>query len=172
MIEKIYITIDDTIQNPDSIRGCAYSEKNAKALIKEDTDNVISCKIEDSRMDFYDGDNLSCCTCKYYSPKLKAITIMIHALYEMEGCVCGGICHIVTDDDNFDDGSLYCVLRECKKEENKDRIELELAEAICKALLKLTMQERALVFTGFYSNSLCNMDNKCDECDIEKGEQI
>lgn len=169
MSEKIYITIDDSIQNPDSIRGCAYSEENAKALIKEDTDDVVAYPIEDSRMDYFDGDALSVCSCKYYKPKLKAIVIMIHALYEMEGCSCGGICHVVTDDDNYDDGSLYFVLKECEKEENKDRVELELAEAICKALLGLTMQERALVFSGFYSSCLCDMNYECRKCSIEKG---
>ena len=172
MSEKIYITISNNIQNPDDIRGCCYSEENAKALVKEDTDDIITYPIEDSKMDEFDGDILSACTCKYYSPKLKAIVIMIHALYEMDGCSCGGLCHIVTDDDNYDDNNLYTILYECREEKNQDKIEVELVEAICKALLKLSIQERALVFSGFYSSCLCDMDNKCDDCCIEKGKLV
>lgn len=169
MHETIYITIDNSIQSPDTIRGIAYTKENALALCKEDTDDVVLYPIEDSRMSYYDGDVLDTCSCKYYKPKLKAIVIMIHALYEMEGCGCGGICHVILDNDNYDDHTIECVLKDCQKEENQDKLEIELAEAICKALLKLSMQERALIFSGFYSSYLCDMNNRCNKCSIEKG---
>lgn len=167
--ETIWVTTKGNVKKDDII-GCAYDKSNAEALFEKKDNHAYCTRVEDSRLDHFDGNNLIGCDCKYMSPKLKAVVVMIHALYELDGCDCGGICHIVTDEDNYDDDSIQCILEECKKPENIDCIELELAEAICKALLKLSMQERALIFSGFYTNCLCDMNFKCKECSIEKGE--
>lgn len=172
MCEKVYLVTAKSV-NPASIRGVVYKEDNAKALYLNDSvDHHFKVTVEDSRMENYVESNLEACDCKYYSPKLKAILSMIHALYEIDGCCCGGICHIVTDDDNYDDDDLDFVINECHKEENKDRLELELAEAICIAMKKLSMPERALLFSGFYGNCLCDSNHECKNCCIEKGEKI
>lgn len=105
--------------------------------------------------------------CKYYSPKLEAIRIMISSLYEMDGCSCGGLCHIVTDDNNFDDDSLQVVINECDREENADRVEQGLVKLICQELLSLSIQERALLFSSYYAMCLC--DNECKTCNVEDG---
>lgn len=173
--EKVWLVADEAV-NLNEIRGVVYNEKNAPAIYKDPKDQHFQVLVEDSRMENYDDSNLEVCTCKYNTPemkpKLQAIVIMIHALYEMDGCSCGGICHIVTDDDNFDDHSLNVVISECHKKENQDRPEIELAEAICLALKKLSLQERALVFSSFYTGSLCDNDHKCEGCWIERGENI
>lgn len=105
--------------------------------------------------------------CNYYNPRIPMIRTLISALYDIEGCVCGGIAHIVTDDDNFEDHHLQFVIDECNKEENKDRLEIGLAKLICEELLKLNMRERALLFSGYYSYAC---DGNCSECCIDKGE--
>lgn len=78
-----------------------------------------------------------------------------------------GLCHIVTDEDNYDNGSLLWVLEECEKEENKNREELEITKLICKELLKLSMNERNLLFNSFYYDFDCFSNNKCKDCLIE-----
>lgn len=83
--------------------------------------------------------------CKYYNKHLKTIKEYIHCLYGLEGCSCGGLCHIVVDDGNYDNNSLSWVLNECEKEENKNREELEITKLICNELLKLSINERALL---------------------------
>lgn len=106
--------------------------------------------------------------CKYFIPRLNTIRELISCLYSLEGCACGGICHIVTDDNNFDDDDLDFVLKECEKEENQDREEIGLAKLICSELKKLSIQQRAIIFNSYYTSALC--DNNCDECPINRGE--
>lgn len=103
--------------------------------------------------------------CKFYNKHLETIKEYISCLYELEGCNCGGICHIITDDNNIRDCDMEWVLNECEKDENKDREEIELAKLICKELLKLTVQERVLLFTYMdYYYVVC--DKLCDKCNI------
>lgn len=82
-----------------------------------------------------------------YNPKMPIIAEMIHVLYSLDGCGCGGLCHIVTDDDNIRDSDLEWVIQYCKKKENKDRVDKELSSWICELLLQLTIEQRAGLFT-------------------------
>lgn len=105
--------------------------------------------------------------CKYYTPKLEAIRIMISAVYDMDGCACGGIGHVVFDDNNYDDSTLEYVIAECDNDESKDRPERSLVKLICEELLSLSIQQRALIFGSYYASILCEQD--CENCNIEEG---
>jgi len=109
-------------------------------------------------------------TCKYYNPRLNMIRELIACLYSLEGCCCGGLCHIVTDDNNFRDEDLKCIINECDKEENKDRVEVPLCKLICEEMLKISIQERSLLFNSYYAEILC--DKNCKICEVEKGKMI
>ena len=74
--------------------------------------------------------------CKHFTPRLNTIRELIACLYNLEGCGCGGLAHIVVDDNNIDDGSLQCVIDLCNEEENKDEEEAGLAKLICEEMLK------------------------------------
>ena len=109
--------------------------------------------------------------CKYYNKHLITINELISCLYNLEECECGGILHIVTDNDNLDDGSIKYCIEECYKEENKDREEIELAKLICNELLKLSIQERSLLRTRLTTKEFeCCFDCRCEDCCIERGE--
>lgn len=82
-----------------------------------------------------------------WHPKIPVIEMLIAGLYELDGCRSGGLCHVVTDDDNIDDDDLEFVIRECHKPENKRRIDVEVSSLICELLLQLTFSQRALLFT-------------------------
>ena len=89
--------------------------------------------------------------CKYFDTEMILIVQMISFLYDdLEEC-CGGLCHIVTDDDNIEDHSLQFVIEECSKEENKDRNDARVAKYICESMLKLTMMQREFLF-GLYKH--------------------
>lgn len=84
--------------------------------------------------------------CKYYHKSMPVIAGMIHLLYELEGCRCGGLCHIVVDEDNVDDDSLDAVINICNQEEYKDRIDKDLSRYICEQLKSLSIEQRKLLF--------------------------
>ena len=104
--------------------------------------------------------------CKHFNKHLLSIANLIGCLYDMEGCLCGGLAHVVVDDDNFEDPAIDFVLNLCEQEENKDKDELELVKLICKELKKLPIQQRALLFSSYYSY---RCDNNCENCMIHKG---
>ena len=84
--------------------------------------------------------------CKYYHKSMPIIAGMIHILYDLEGCKCGGLCHIVVDEDNVDDESLDAVINICNQEEYKDRIDKDLSRYICEQLKLLSIEQRNLLF--------------------------
>ena len=51
---------------------------------------------------------------KYYHPKFPVVARMIQILYDLNGCACGGCCHIVTDDNNIRNSDLESVIKYCK----------------------------------------------------------
>lgn len=81
-----------------------------------------------------------------WNPKMPIIEGMIHILYDQPGCMSGGLCHIVTDDDNIRDSDLKFVIEYCEKEENANRPDKELSSWICQLLLQLTFEQRAALF--------------------------
>lgn len=81
-----------------------------------------------------------------YHPAMPIIYQMIQTLYEINDCGCGGLAHIVTDDDNIDDRSIRFVDGESCSEQNQDRIEAPLVHCIMTYLLKLTYDQRKVLF--------------------------
>lgn len=81
-----------------------------------------------------------------WNPKMPIIEGMIHILYDQPDGVCGGLCHIVTDDDNIRDSDLKFVIEYCEEEENANCSDKELSSWICQLLLQLTFEQRAALF--------------------------
>lgn len=81
-----------------------------------------------------------------WNPKAQVIARLIDVLYDLDGCGCGGLCHIVTDDQNLYDDNLQFVIRECHNPENDNRVEKELCSLICELLLQLSFEQRAIIF--------------------------
>ena len=106
--------------------------------------------------------------CKYYNPHLETIRELISCLYCLEGCCCGGLAHIITDDNNLEDHHIEWVLKYCDEDENKERTERGLVKLICEELLKISIQERVLLFKSFDLFYYC--DDNCENCPIHKGE--
>ena len=88
---------------------------------------------------------------KYYNPKFSPVAKMIHVLYELDGCLCGGKCHIVTDDNNIRNSDLEFVIEECNNDIHA--IDSELSRAICEAMLQMTIEQRIILFYSIESDS-------------------
>lgn len=166
MGDKVYVTYENARNT--NITGIYANEKLAKkeANEREDLSLIESFEIQGHKQDRFDYQINE--DCKYYSPMITAIRTMISALYDLEGCCCGGLAHVVTDDNNFDDDDLDWVIDYCNEEENKDRVEKEWVIAIMKELKKLTMPQRALIFSSYYGLALCTSPD-CSTCLIPKG---
>lgn len=107
--------------------------------------------------------------CKYYDPRLNMVRELISCLYQIEGCSCGGLAHVMVDDNNFTDSTIKCVRKCC--DEEPDKLEVGLVRLICDEMEKLSLQQRALLFTSYYSYPICSGEGTiCECCRIEKGE--
>lgn len=82
----------------------------------------------------------------YFHVNFYPVATLIQSLYEMKGCNCGGLCHIVVDKDNIYDDCLDSVLELCELEENKDREDTEICSAICKMMKRMSFYQRATLF--------------------------
>lgn len=156
-IKDIYIT--------NALAHKAISESNGELM-----DDIDSFEIKGYKNDFDFEINDKC---KYFSPKLNMIRELINCLIQIEGCINGGLAHIIVIDDNFKDEDIQTVLKNCN--ENPDRIEVGLVKLICEELLKLSIEQRALLFTSYYTYPNCDGCGKkqkglCFGCNIEKGE--
>lgn len=89
--------------------------------------------------------------CKYFDTEMILIAKMMTFLYDDLNESCGGLCRIVTDGNNIDDESLKFVIEESTREENKDRLDANVARYICESMLKITMDQRKFLF-GIYKN--------------------
>lgn len=164
MSNKVYITYENSFKG--GVTGVYVDKELAKrdASERHDMDYIEEYEIKgcyDGRYDYQIDDR-----CEHYTRRLDTIRELISCLYQLDGCECGGLAHIVTDDDNFNDGSLDFVLRLCDEEENKDKEEVGLVKLICSELKKLPMPSRALLFSSYY-RYFCN--NDCDNCPINNG---
>lgn len=165
---RVYITFSNEFHP--SITGVYANEELAEKEATERQD-MVDCienyEVKGSRkfdhsVEIYD-------LCKYFKPRIETIRKMISTLYDLDNCCCGGIAHVVIDDNNYQDHHLKYVISECSKEENRDREEIGIAKLICEELLKLSIQERALLFSSYYSY---RCDGNCKNCLIEKGNYI
>ena len=107
--------------------------------------------------------------CKYYDKHLDTIREYIGCLYNIEGCCSGGMIHILTDDDNFDDDDISYCLKECLK--HPDREEAAIGKLICEEYLKLPMQKRRLLCSTYIGHWSCFNKGQCEDCFIETGDE-
>lgn len=83
-----------------------------------------------------------------YDSKMLVIGKLVDVLYELPGCGCGGLCHIVTDDGNVEDQHLNFVIESCDKAQD-DYLEKDVAKLICQLMLKLTIDQRQELYGLF-----------------------
>lgn len=165
MKNVVYVTYEAGNNQSSKIAGIYANEKLALKAIKNEEvlDNIIDCYPlqgckDDLNAPIEDG-------CKYYKPHMNTIRELIACLYNLDGCCAGGLCHIITDDDNIDDPSLKTVIIEAKK--HPEATESGLSILICEELLKLSLQERALLFSSYYNYDVCCKE--CCMCEIGRG---
>ena len=104
--------------------------------------------------------------CKYYVKHLETIRSYIGCLYRLEDCGCGGLLHILLDDDNIEDNHIVWCLKQC--EEHPECEEAEIGKLICREYLKLSMPQRRLLTYGY--NRFPGCSGRCDKCYIENGD--
>lgn len=167
MGNKVYVTYSNYIRT--NVTGVYANKELAKKHQNNYgfLDTIDSFELQGYKQDLF-NDSLNE-DCKYYDPRIAAIRIMISALYDIEGCHCGGLAHVVVDDDNFTDEIIDWEIEYCNKEENKDCVEKELVITIIKELKKLSIEQRALLFSSFYS---FRCDSDCSNCLIDKGKKM
>lgn len=81
-----------------------------------------------------------------YKPFYYPLVTMIRLLYELPECGCGGLGHVVLDDNNIDTASIQHTLHWTTEDENVSRVETPLVKCIMEYLLQMTEDERAVVF--------------------------
>lgn len=167
MNEKVYVTYENSLRA--NVSGVYTSRTLAEKEQKERKDLGIIDTFELKNNSYkFKSDSYINDLCKYYKKRLNTIRELISCLYELDGCVSGGIGHVVIDEDNIDNDTIESVIKLCQDEEYKDREEAGLVDLICKELLKLNIQERTLLFGSFYSYGVCKGD--CSNCPIENGD--
>lgn len=101
--------------------------------------------------------------CIYWVSEIEELSRLIGKLYETEGA--GGALHIVVDDGNLDDDCIKSCIDYCNSEEEKDDPSKELCLEIAHKMLKLTYEQRVLLyFLGDVSP--CNKIACSEECPI------
>lgn len=103
--------------------------------------------------------------CKYYTKHLDTIREYISCLYKLEDCCTGGLLHIVTDDGNLENNDIKWCLDECRNHPECE--ESEIGKLICNELLKLSMEQRRLVYKPeWVIDAFCKGHDCCDACPI------
>ena len=105
-----------------------------RGILSEDTIENLK-RIKDSKMD----------KCKYYDQEVEIVGRYIDCLYDLPECSCGGMLHIVVDDDNVEDHNLDYSLDYIKKENEIDR---EIDELILKHMKNMPIEQRRLLTIG------------------------
>lgn len=107
-----------------------------------------------------------------WNKKFYLVRELISLLYRLDGCVCGGLCHIVTDDDNIDDDSLDYIIEYCDREENKGRIDKEVSKMICVILKDMTFTQRSILFWLIRHGNCVELSEENEVLDILKYHNI
>lgn len=81
-----------------------------------------------------------------FKPFYYPLVAMIHLLYELPECGCGGLGHVVIDDNNIDTGSIQHTLHWTTEGEDAKRVEAPLVRCIMEYMLQMTEDERAVLF--------------------------
>lgn len=107
----------------------------------------------------------------YYHKNYPLLKVLINALYDLPNCGTGGICHIVTDDENVRDSDLSYVLGECYANNPlwNGHIEKPLAALICKLFLEMEYKQRVCFITLMNFGLDYDIDT---DCCIEKWSDV
>ena len=102
--------------------------------------------------------------CKYYHPHMNTIGSYINCLYGIEGCGCGGLLHILLDDNNIKDNDILFCLKECLSHPEKE--EARIGQLICEEYLKLNIEQRSVLvmLMDFFDDPTCFEFKECSEC--------
>lgn len=76
-------------------------------------------------------------------PKVPEVLVLVSVYYRQPDNGCGGLCHIVLDDGNLDDGSVTYCLERCVAEADK------AGAAIMRAMLQMTRSQRRRLYARF-----------------------
>ena len=106
--------------------------------------------------------------CKYENDMVIYVNKLVELLYEDLKECCGGMLHIVLDDGNLDDDDIQWCIGNCNKPENENKIDKYICLEIAHKMLKMTMEQRRLVY---YKNGRFECCIDCQECVIEHEEE-
>lgn len=169
---KVFVVYENSRSG--NVKHVCGNRNYAKGLINnsdgELMDLIEPFEVEDYKFKSENFDFPIDSDCKHYDPKLEMIRELIACLYSLDGCSAGGIAHVLTDDNNFNDSTIE-IVRQCCDEE-PDRLEVPLVRLICDELSKMSIPQRALLFSGYYSEKVCTGCVGCSDCKIEKGEIV
>lgn len=100
-----------------------------------------------------------------YHRKTPLVIALIHALYELPGCGCGGIAHVLIDDENVTDDDIAWMMEKVNSDDKwyTGSIERDLVELLCRELSEMTFEQRLAIFEMIRLN--INSENLYQECE-------
>ena len=83
-----------------------------------------------------------------YHRKTPLVIALIHALYDLPGCGCGGIAHVLIDDENVTDDDIAWMMEKVNSDDEwyTGSIERDLVELLCRELSEMTLEQRLAIF--------------------------
>lgn len=81
-----------------------------------------------------------------WHPNMPIVVQLVHNLYAINGCSCGGLAHVVLDDGNISMKDLDFTINFCDRPENLDRPERHLVKCIMEYMKEMTIKQRHLMF--------------------------
>lgn len=160
---EVYITYENSMRA--NVTG-VYADRELAEKERDERGDLSCIDTFKIKGGYHDWNTSINGDCKYYIERINTLRGLISCLYSLEGCCCGGLAHIITDDENFQDSHINWIRSICDEGQNKDREEAGLVKLICDEMIKLSIQQRALLFSSYYSYTC---DNNCENCCIEKG---
>lgn len=107
--------------------------------------------------------------CKYYNKNMDYLLNLCKTLYSLPDCGCGGLLHILLDDDNYEDSNIRFCLKECLQ--HPEHPSSTLGILICTEYLKMSMEERS-VFDSYWNGNMLDCCGNCNECELMDIEMI
>lgn len=92
-----------------------------------------------------------------WHPNMRVIAPLLSTLYETLGESCGGLAHVVIDDNNYDDLSIDYVIEYCNELQNKNRLDRYLVLCIMDYLREMTQEQRGLCM-HFLKDTVFSLD--------------
>lgn len=109
--------------------------------------------------------------CKYYKPYMDTLKLLVDKFYDLDGCGAGGPLHILTDDDNYDIGSVNFCIKYAMDDIQKGPDAFYpphvnvLAVMIANEYAKMTLEERA-VFDAYSCGEKLDCCGCCEVCEL------